>query len=847
MCSPLTPPHSYLSRIFKKTALACLCLSTLPGSVQARTWTFDTTALGQDVDVSVFEQGGQLPGVYPVDILINGVRQDSRSMDFRSIKDSDGNNRLRTCLTSDQLRQYGVKVEDWPGLFKGVQYKTAFPEDECATMSAIPYASEQFDFNRMELQLSVPQIALWPVVRGIAPEGRWDDGIPAFLLNYRTSIREMQYRNSGAASTSGSAQLEPGLNLGAWRFRNLLSWQKNSGQNGKWERAYSRVERGLNDFKSRLTLGEYYTPSDVFDSVPFRGVMVGTDESMVPFSQRAFAPQVKGIARTRANIEVRQNGYLIYSTTVAPGEFELTDLAITGSGGDLEVTVLESDGNNQVFIVPWTTPAIAVREGYLKYNASVGEYHSSNSAVEQVPVGQLTAIYGLPWGITVFGGGQFSDHYQALSFGLGLSAGNYGAVSLNSIHARGQKQSQESTQGALWGLRYSKTLDATNTGISFSHYQYTSPDYTTLSDVLNTWRKDGYSGYYSSGDSIKNRTSMTLSQSLGSIGSFSLSGTRNTYRYGKADQDYISASFGSSWKGVSWSLSMTEQTTSRNGSGNRKEQQYGLWVNIPLSTFDMWASTQAQGGSGRDTSYMAGLNGRAFDRQLNWNLRQNITQGNSSAQSSSVDMDWSGAYGNIGGGYNYSKNSRQMNAQISGGLIAHRNGVTLGQTLGTTTALVEAPGASGVAVNNWTGVKTDFRGYTTLGYLSPYQDNTVTLDPVSLPEDAEITQTDTRVTPTKGAVVPATFQTRIGGRALITLSQPGSNPVPFGAIVSLEGNGSPRATGVVGNESEVYMSGLPDNGTLLVQWGDGKQCRANYQLPKEKGLAGVYISQSQCN
>ncbi|SQA96960.1 F1 capsule-anchoring protein precursor [Cedecea neteri] len=108
-------------------------------------------------------------------------------------------------------------------------------------------------------------------------------------------------------------------------------------------------------------------------------------------------------------------------------------------------------------------------------------------------------------------------------------------------------------------------------------------------------------------------------------------------------------------------------------------------------------------------------------------------------------------------------------------------------------------------------------------------------------------QTDTRVTPTKGAVVPATFQTRIGGRALIALSRPGGNPVPFGAIVSLEGNDSPRATGVVGNESEVYMSGLPDNGTLLVQWGDGKQCRANYQLPKEKGLAGVYISQSQCN
>ncbi|MCM4344458.1 fimbria/pilus outer membrane usher protein, partial [Escherichia coli] len=84
--------------------------------------------------------------------------------------------------------------------------------------------------------------------------------------------------------------------------------------------------------RSRLTLGEDYTPSDIFDSVPFRGVMLGSDESMVPYNQREFAPVVRGIARTQARIEVRQNGYLIDSRTVAPGAFALTDLPLTGSG-----------------------------------------------------------------------------------------------------------------------------------------------------------------------------------------------------------------------------------------------------------------------------------------------------------------------------------------------------------------------------------------------------------------------------------------------------------------------------------------------------------------------------------
>lgn len=47
--------------------------------------------------------------------------------------------------------------------------------------------------------------------------------------------------------------------------------------------------------------------------------MMSSDESMVPYNLREFAPVVRGIARTQARIEVRQNGYLIQSQTVAPG------------------------------------------------------------------------------------------------------------------------------------------------------------------------------------------------------------------------------------------------------------------------------------------------------------------------------------------------------------------------------------------------------------------------------------------------------------------------------------------------------------------------------------------------
>lgn len=64
----------------------------------------------------------------------------------------------------------------------------------------------------------------------------------------------------------------------------------------------THAKRGLYEYKSRLTVGERFTLSDIFDSVSFRGVMLGTDNSVEPYYQREFAPVVRGIARTQARV-----------------------------------------------------------------------------------------------------------------------------------------------------------------------------------------------------------------------------------------------------------------------------------------------------------------------------------------------------------------------------------------------------------------------------------------------------------------------------------------------------------------------------------------------------------------
>lgn len=829
--------------------------------VIARTYSFNSSLLsggGKGVDLSLFEEGGQLPGIYQTDIILNGSRVDSLEMPFHTEKDENGRPYLKTCLTQEMLARYGVKTEEYPALFRslGGGSDTSGERGVCADLSAIPQATENYQFAAQQLVLGIPQVALRPLLRGIAPEVLWDDGIPAFLLNWQANAGRSEYRGYiKDVEDYFWSSLEPGINIGSWRIRNLTTWNKSSGQSGKWESLYIRAERGLNSLKSRLTLGENYTPSDIFDSVPFRGGMLSSDESMVPYNQREFAPVVRGIARTQARIEVRQNGYLIQSQTVAPGAFALTDLPVTGSGSDLQVTVRESDGTVQVFTVPFTTPAIALREGYLKYNVMAGQYRSSDDAVEDSTLGQVMGMYGLPWGLTVFGGLQGAEHYQAAALGLGWSLGKLGAVSLDTIHSRGQQKGYNYETGNTWRIRYNKSFELTGTSFTAASYQYSSSGYHTLSDVLETYRDDGRFAYRST-DSRTSRTTVNLSQSLGRWGYLGLNGSRDEYR-DRPHQDYIGASYGASWNRMSLSVNWSRNHSTRGyyGSKSRMEDSISIWMSIPLESWlgrsdnNISATAQMQRSTEQNTRYELGLNGRAFDRRLFWEVHEQMVSGSEyNTDTSRLNLRWSGTYGELAGMYSYSSNMRQINAGMSGSMVAHGEGITFGQRAGDTVTLVAAPGVSGASVGDWPGVRTDFRGYALAGYASPYQENVITLDPTTFPEDAEVPQTDSRVVPTKGAVVRAGFRTRVGGRALVSLTRQDGSSLPFGAIVTLEGKPGETSgsAGVVDDKGRVYLSGLPETGKLKAQWGENSICHADYRLPEEKGPAGIFLTRTVC-
>lgn len=846
---------------FRLSCVVALSLSGIwSGQLLAVPYTFDPSMLdggNSMVDLSLFEEGAQMPGIYPVNIVLGEETVDRRNLAFHLQREPDGKRSLQPCLTVEQLSRYGIRTEKYPGLATGGGEEGGV---QCARINAIPQGSMTFAFFRQQLIISVPQAALRPRFDGIAPESMWDDGIPALMSGYQVSVnRSQQTTGAGSHMDSAYLRLTPGANLGPWRLRNILNWQRNGQSPGRWERQQSYVERGIIRLKSRLTLGESATPSDVFDSVPFRGVMLATDEAMIPSALREFAPAVRGIARSPAQLEIRQNGYLLYSRHVAAGPFAVTDLPGMMGSGDLQVTVVESQGPTQRFTVPYTVPPVALRAGYMKYSVMAGQYRSSAETAGgdsgRSSLGLATLMYGLPSNVTLYGGMLGGERYQSASLGAGLMLSYLGAVSADITATRGRFRDGRREEGTAIRVRYNKYLEATGTGLSASSEWYPTGRYHTLSEVMDDTRGDlspfdddfGWTPQHFSPRDLQGRryaTTMQVSQTLGELGTIYASGSRTQWQDGE-HEDTLNTGYGYSysWRYISMNLSVNYVSTR-----NRREKMMALSMSVPLSHWlgrSPSANYQVRSGDGQ-VIHSVGISGSGYDSRLNWGLSQQMYSGGERTQDAvrGLSAGWTGGYGSVSGSYSYSRSQRYMSAELDGGMLIHRHGITLGQTPGDTTGLIEIPGVAGVSVGYMPGVQTDLFGYTTENTLAPYQINTVSLDVSTLPEDAEVGQTDVKVVPTRGAVIRAHFDPRIGARALITLTRTDGMAVPFGALVSLAGTATVES-GITGDGGTVYMSGLPPSGRLTASMGT-HACEALYQLPEKPGGGGVYRLKAVC-
>ncbi|WP_250211208.1 fimbria/pilus outer membrane usher protein [Morganella morganii] len=350
-----------------------ILLSLFSAAVQAGDITeFNTEVLDLnergEIDLSQFSQAGYvMPGTYSLALKVNNSMQAERQIRFLA-PDNDPQGSM-ACITPDMSEELGLTSSAKGDL-------TWWHNGECADPSSLPGMTLRADFSAGALRVSLPQAYLEYTADNWDPPSRWDNGIAGFILDYNLNTQLTKQRETGHSNRQDiSGNGTTGLNAGAWRLR--ADWQgrysrtnHESEQNWDWNRFYAY--RAIAPLRAKLTLGENYLTSGMFDSFRYTGVALDTDDMMLPPNLRGYAPEVSGVAKTNARVTVKQQGRVIYETTVAAGPFQIRDLS-NALSGKLDVEVAEQDGSVQTFQVDAASVPYLTRPGLVRYKVALGK------------------------------------------------------------------------------------------------------------------------------------------------------------------------------------------------------------------------------------------------------------------------------------------------------------------------------------------------------------------------------------------------------------------------------------------------------------------------------------------
>lgn len=764
----------------------------------------------ENLDLSHFSRGGYImPGTYTMMVFLNRQQLAERPITFASSAADPKSS--EPCLAPELIDLLGLK----DSALSNIVWQN---EGQCADPQSIPGLMAQGDLGTSTLQISVPQAYLEYSSAEWDPPSRWDNGITGLLFDYNMNfLTTRQQHQDQVYNLSGNGTT--GANFGPWRLR--ADWQMQmkhqSGANAEsrdnsldWSRYYAY--RALPKLLARLTLGENYLNSDIFDSFRFTGVTLNTDDNMLPPNLRGYAPEVSGVAKSNAKVTISQQGRVLYETQVAPGPFRIQDLNDAVSG-QLLVRIEEQDGSVRQFTMNTASIPYLTRPGSLRYKLAAGRPTDWQHNVN----GQLFASGEFSWGVSngwsLYGGGVGGGDYDALALGVGRDLMMLGALSFDVTQSRARLPDEGSLFGNSYRLSYSKRFEDYDSQVTFAGYRFSERNFMSMGEFLDaqvsgtrsrsskemytvTFNKQfvdlglsafiNYSHQTYWNDSANDHYNLSLARyfDLGNFKDLNLSLTAYRNKYNGTTDDGMYLTLTLPW-GNSGSLSY-------NGSWDRDDNSHQLSYFGRVNNAD---SYQVSAGSARQGAIASGYYTHQGDR-----AQVSANAGYQAGRSSSLGMSLQGG----------------MTATMEG-VALHRIGMP-----GGTRILVDTDGVAGVPVRGYGATTLSNRfGKAVVADINSYYRNQVSIDLNSLGDKIEAINSVQQATLTEGAIGFRRFEVVAGEKAMAVVRLVDGSSPPFGATVQ---NGKNREVGIVNDDGSVYLSGIQPGAKMTANWNGIAQC-----------------------
>lgn len=746
---------------------------------------FGADAPNMTLDLQALTQQRALPpGIYPVMVTLNGRPLERTDLQLSAIAYPPG---LAPCLSQAQLNSWGIRA---PSV-----------ETCTAALEALDGASLQMDTTALALNLSIPQAYLHGTGSDLIDEQLWDNGINAGWFNYQASTAQ-GVRDELGRYAQHDLYLQAGLNVEGWRLRSSSSLTRSPGASSQWQRSNTYAQRDMPRQWGTLTLGEHFTPGTVFNSLPYRGLQLASDMGMLPDTLQGYAPVVRGIAQTQAKVEVRQNGYSLYTTYVPPGPFVIDTLNAAGGSGELEVIVTEADGREQRFVQPYATLGNMLRPGIWRHSVTLGQYLNGDDNATPHFI-EATLAYGMPMDMTVYGGVQATDFYEALQGGIGRSLGTFGALSLDLTYAATDHPGQSRDRGESYGWRYGKSF-ANGTSVRFAGYRYSTQGYRDFSEAV--WQQ---APTRPSVGTKRNRIEVSISQAT-RHGSFYLGVLQQTYWNRRTSDQQLLVGMNAHWQGINYGLYANRNL----GSDYGGPYQLNLTVSIPLGS----RASATYSASARQGEINHGVNvSGPLDTHGNWRYGLDANRSKPGTEAGSLSLNYRSPSLLIGSSVSSGPGYRQAALSTSGSLLVHPDGIAFGQSLGETIALVDTNAVPDIGIQNGPGTRTNANGYALLPYLTPYRRNRIVLDTDHLGMDIDVDNGVLQAIPRRGAVIRARFKVKRSRKIIAVLRLQNGQQPPFGSQV-LDHDHNP--VGVVGPGGQVLIAVEENTVRLITRWNE---------------------------
>lgn len=771
----------------------------------------------KNIDLSQFSQAGyMMPGVYSLTVHINNNELPDQNIQFYPPDDNPKGS--QACLSPSLVSQLGLKEQKLKTL-------TWWHQDQCLEINSLKGMEARGDLATVALYLNIPQAYLEYTAPDWDPPSRWDEGILGLLFDYSFNGQTQHQQHEGSQNYSLSGNGTTGANFGAWRLRADWQAQFNRQSRGQgmeqrldWSRYY--LYRAIPGLGSRLTLGEDYLNSGMFDSFRFSGVSLVSDDNMLPPNLRGYAPEVVGVAKTNAKVTVSQQGRVIYETQVAVGPFRIQDISEAVSG-ELDVRIEEQDGSVQAFKMNTASIPYLTRPGSVRYKFAAGKpsdwQHHTNGPL----FGTGEFSWGVSNGWSLYGGGLYGGDYNALSLGVGRDLLVLGAVSFDATQSRARIPQRSGTlSGGSYRLSYSKSFDEMDSQVTFAGYRFSEQDFMSMSEYLDARYQGRRVG------NNKEMYTITFNQQFRDAGlSLYLNYDHQTYwdrpmndRYNLTLSRYFDIG-----RFTNLSLSLSGYRNAYNGTNDD-----GMYLSLSMP----W-------GKGASLSYSTAVNKRETSHRVGYYDRID--------EHSSYQLNAGSSRGgvNLNGYYNFDGDMAQVSANASyqegsysalgfsaqGGATLTPQGGALHRISmpGGTRLLLDTSGVAGVPVRGYGNTSNTNRfGKAVVADVSSYYRNKASIDLNKLGDNAEATKSVVQATLTEGATGYRRFDVIAGEKAMAVITLADGSTPPFGATVM---NASKKDTGIVNDGGSVYLSGIQPGELMTVHWAGSAQC--NISLPQK--------------